>query len=482
MNRFEPDIIAINETWLPEGQEARAPVAPGYRLRNKPRPRHICGGRGGGVAFYFKRDIRVRFLNHPENNIEQMWLSIRVNGHRIIIGTAYRPQWLKIDTFIDALTESVSHFSNFKYMVLLGDFNVNMLDKSSIGFVKIDQFLRYLNLEQVVKDPTHTSVSSETLIDLVCTNCKIRDVTVDNITGSLGHSMVNISLNLKKTKVLPSFVTYRPMNKINIDQFNRDLIVLNWESVSKMSSVNSMVDKFNFLLLSLFDQHAPLVTTKFKHATPLPWITDVIKLMIQLRNKAHNKYRKSGSETHKNYYKELKKLVSKSIESEKRAYYNHFVNLNVNSGKKFWKNIKEKIITDSDKNECLSNKFKDPNLINNHFLDVPGPDSVPISNLSYFENFRYTSNSFFLRPVSENDVVRYINTVKSNCIGSDGITRDMILFTLPHTLPIITAIVNESILKGIVPNQWKIALITPISKVTQPNDLKDLRPINILPF
>ncbi|XP_059049710.1 MYCBP-associated protein-like [Achroia grisella] len=58
----------------------------------------------------------------------------------------------------------------------------------------------------------------------------------------------------------------------------------------------------------------------------------------------------------------------------------------------------------------------------------------------------------------------------------------MILFTLPHTLPIITAIVNESILKGIVPNQWKIALITPISKVTQPNDLKDLRPINILPF
>ncbi|RVE41579.1 hypothetical protein evm_013772 [Chilo suppressalis] len=32
MSRFEADIVAINETWLPAGQEARAPIVPGYRL------------------------------------------------------------------------------------------------------------------------------------------------------------------------------------------------------------------------------------------------------------------------------------------------------------------------------------------------------------------------------------------------------------------------------------------------------------------
>lgn len=44
-----PDILAINETWLREGEENRAPRLPGYRLKHIPRPSHIRGGRGGGV-------------------------------------------------------------------------------------------------------------------------------------------------------------------------------------------------------------------------------------------------------------------------------------------------------------------------------------------------------------------------------------------------------------------------------------------------
>lgn len=148
MNRFEPDIVTINETWLPAGQEARAPTVPGYRLRNTPRPQHMRGGRGGGVAFYVKQGMRVRYVKHPNGGIEQMWLSTIVNGYRVIVGTAYRPQWLNVDLFIDALTESVTFFSNYDHVVLLGDFNINLLDSSNNSVIKFNQFLSCMDLKQ----------------------------------------------------------------------------------------------------------------------------------------------------------------------------------------------------------------------------------------------------------------------------------------------------------------------------------------------
>ncbi|KAG7299985.1 hypothetical protein JYU34_017020, partial [Plutella xylostella] len=36
--RYDVDIMAINETWLREGEIDRAPVIPGYKLRHTPRP------------------------------------------------------------------------------------------------------------------------------------------------------------------------------------------------------------------------------------------------------------------------------------------------------------------------------------------------------------------------------------------------------------------------------------------------------------
>lgn len=486
VDRFGPDIIAINESWLPIGQEACAPAPLGYRLRITARPQHVLGGRGGGVAFYVKKDMRVRFLKHLVGigDVEQMWLSTQSNGYRLIVGTAYKPPWMNIDTFIDALTESIASFSGYDYLVLLGDFNVNMLEISDSKTEKINNFLEYLDLRQVVKDPTHYTNHSQTLLDIVCTNCNTRNVTVTNITGSLGHSMINFSLMLEKPKLLPRFIQFRSFKSIDLRKFNEDLLRLDWESVCELSSVEHMVNEFNSLLLALMDKHAPLIFKKIKQGHSLPWITDMIKFMMGLRNEAYNKYRNSKSEVHYEYYKDLKKLVKTSINNEKRAYYNHYINTNTDDSKVFWKNIKEKILVDPSKTECLPDCFNDPNKINNHFLTLHGPETVPISHLSYYEHHRFDYNctNFELSPVSENDIAKYIKSISSSAIGNDGICRDMVLLTLPRTLSVITEMVNKSIATGIVPIQWKMALVTPLPKVNDPSDLKDLRPISILPF
>lgn len=56
----------------------------------------------------------------------------------------------------------------------------------------------------------------------------------------------------------------------------------------------------------------------------------------------------------------------------------------------------------------------------------------------------------------------------------------MILLTLPYYLS-ITGMINRSIVTDIFPAGWKAALVKPIPKFNSPKELKDLRPISLLP-
>lgn len=202
---------------------------------------------------------------------------------------------------------------------------------------------------------------------------------------------------------------------------------------------------------------------------------------MNLRNEAHARFRKSKLESHKIYYKELKGVVNSALHSEKKAYFKQHINCNINNPRLLWKNLKQNVLPSYDKDPNLPVQFNDPDLINDHFLQLPGKNEVNISDLTYYEFQRYNSSTFKIKPVSETAVSKIINGLKSNAVGADDISLQMIIWTLPQTLNIITAIINASIESGTFPDAWKVAIIKPIPKTNNPADVKDLRPISILP-
>lgn len=476
-----PDIFAINETWLKAGEDARAPSVPGYRLRHLPRPRGLRKKGGGGVGFFIKNGIIVRSVQHPITHaeVEQMWVCLNINTSRIIIGTAYRAHWVDVDIFLDSMTDSITSFGLFDYLILLGDFNLNMLDHSKS--TKLKQFLDYFNLKNHVTKPTHFTTHSETLIDLVISDAPLSNVEVIHIPELGGHAMVLADLKIKKEKIAPKIVTYRPLKDINILNFNDIVNQIDWDSIANLNSVNDMVSSLSNLIVNLFDAFAPEKTITLR-GHQLPWLTSNVRYIMQLRNKAHTKFRLSHSEADKDEYKKLKSLVNCSIYSEKVAYFNDNINKNIGNGKKLWKNLKSTVLPDFNGCTELPDSFNDPNLINQSFLNIPGENNIDISHLTYFEYHRYCNGTFRLQPVHENEVAKIILRIKSNATGSDMISRDMILLTLPSTLKIITAIINSSIREGVFPSMWKSAIVRPIPKKSNPTDLKDLRPISILPY
>lgn len=473
------DILALNETWVKDGGEITAPKIPGYTLKLKGRSATVTGG---GVGYYVRKGLRVKVMEHPSSALEQLWLELSIAGIHIAIGTAYRPEDVNRGEAIDALTESVTAFSYCNHTFLLTDFNTDLMKPESYDAKRIESFLYQLGLSQLVREPTRITDTSRTLLDLVITDApnKVKNINVLHNSQISDHALVWLDFDVKKPQPVSKYIIYRPLKQMDREQFKKDLLSLPWLSILDLLTVDSMVYLFNDFITFLFDTHAPVRKIKIKDK-PKPWITNMVRFMMTLRDEALAKAHKSKKETDLNYYKDLKNLVVSTIRNEKIAYFKHFVNNNKNYPSLMWRHFKETSPFNVQGNDSIPSEINDPQKINKHFLNVPGNSSINQNLLNYYYNSMFTNSFFTLVPVTESEVGKIISSIKTSAKGHDGISIEMLEHTLSCTLPVITAIVNKSIMTQTYPESFKTALVRPIPKSSNIKDYKDLRPISVLP-
>ena len=76
-----------------------------------------------------------------------------------------------------------------------------------------------------------------------------------------------------------------------------------------------------------------------------------------------------------------------------------------------------------------------------------------------------------------------LKLLRNDCsTGYDNILVSFIKTIAEHIASPLTFIINNLIEESKLPYQWKIAFISPIPKVTNPTELKNYRPISILPI
>lgn len=304
MERQPVDILAVNETWLRQGEEGRAPVLPGYNLRHVPRPLQVRGGRGGGVGFYVKRGVCARTWTATRDprfdSVEQMWLTVGLYGKKIAVGTAYRPPWLNLELFLDAISLTLSTFGHCDHFILLGDFNVNILNTNEVNTKKMKNFLNCVGLTQLITSPTHFTENSQTLIDLVCTDLDARCIRIEPFKSINSHCYISCEFNIKKHKIKPQICTFRSLTNIDQENLRRDLEKIQWEYISAQKCVNDMVSVLNNYILMVFDVHAPLRSCVIR-TNSYPWITDTVKIMMRLRDSALTRFRCPMTESSKQY-------------------------------------------------------------------------------------------------------------------------------------------------------------------------------------
>ena len=156
-NAKRPAIFGISETWLESDVPDVEVAIPSYKLF-----RRDCKSRGGGVLVYVpERCKSKRRLDLEDDEIECVWVEVRLNKMTILLGNMYRPPNadLSVLSNFEAMMERVA--AECRDVVLMGDLNINLLAQSSQSS-RLLLITSENNLEQLTSEPTRITDHSQT--------------------------------------------------------------------------------------------------------------------------------------------------------------------------------------------------------------------------------------------------------------------------------------------------------------------------------
>ena len=154
------DILVFTETWLSPQISNDDILITNF---NRPYRKDRLGRQGGGVAIYTQVGISsVERTDLLYNDLEAVCIEITLQSHKILLCGYYRPPnfgnnyWDLIDNLTTTPISDV---------IIPCDFNCDMLGTSSAN--RINQLVSLYNLHQLIKEPTHYTEHSSSLIDII---------------------------------------------------------------------------------------------------------------------------------------------------------------------------------------------------------------------------------------------------------------------------------------------------------------------------
>nr|CAI5863097.1 unnamed protein product [Callosobruchus analis] len=469
------DVLGISESWLNANIPSCTVEIPGYKFFRQDRE-----GRGGGVAFYVKSHFSCRKI-HIEVSIEELeylFLEIKIGRFAMAIGVLYRPPRRSANQCIDTLDSILSCImSKYDNVAILGDINVDMMNTRNII---LDCFNSY-SFSQLITEPTRVTDQSATLIDPIFVSEPVSVISSGLINADMisDHHLVFCKLRVPKHTFKQKYITYRDFKNFDEEKFYADLLLMPWYNIIYLQSIDEKVAVFAEYIHLLFNKHAPTRTVRVSKPH-CPWLTDVVKMIMHLRDMALREFKLNRTEEKYNYYKKLRNLALASLRREKQAYLETLYSQKNQS--KFWKTLKRLNIQKCGETH-LPEHLKDANAINDHFISVYKQSLGETETIRFYSGNTFSDNQKFQFSMAHpNDIKKAILSIKSESIGTDNISLTMIKMCLPTLLPYITHIINSCLESGYFPKRWREAIVIPVPKNSSPSNFNDLRPISLLPL
>jgi len=187
-------------------------------------------------------------------------------------------------------------------------------------------------------------------------------------------------------------------------------------------------------------------------------------------------------------------MVTNSVRDAKRNYYSTCFERSRNDCKQTWRIIKQLINANVSKSSIKSIVFNDrvvvhdgeiADIFNQHFASVaqnindaiPPPIGDPVENI-----MAYPDNSFFIFPVTSDEILRIISKMKNSRYGIDSIPTFVFKRAAHLLVDSLTLLINKSFNHGVFPSCLKFAQVVPVHKGGPANCIDNYRPISILPM
>lgn len=491
-------IVALTETWLVDSNKDLFPLT-GYNSLHAVRNDR----RGGGVALFVRQDLMLKHrpdLDTFTLDLESVFVEITLpNSSNFVVGVMYRPPSGNIESFLGEMQNALNIIQRQgKKCYILGDFNIDMLP-ASVNSLTID-FLDLMHANTfiaLIDRVTRFDGHAATLLDQIFTNDLSASYESAVIVADISdhYPVLCVSDIICNKRPATRYCT-RNFSDVNKARFIDLIRSQNWDVVLTDSDAQSAYNALLSSVLRHYDVAFPVTEKTRSHRQSNPWMTPELKRTIKLKNSLYRRYKRRPTLFNEITYKNMRNRVRREIETVKRMYYQGLIEENKNHMKKLWQVLREltgvKLRSSSSTNcefivndEPTRNKKLIADSFNKYFVDV-GPSlaaKVPHSNLAP-EDYMHGnySQSIFLAPATQIEVLNCVLKLKSSSApGQDSLKSDIVKSVASELAAPLAHVINLCFETGIVPQQMKVALITPVHKGGDPSQFLNYRPISVLP-
>ena len=257
------------------------------------------------------------------------------------------------------------------------------------------------------------------------------------------------------------------MRPLNAQKFINEIQEIDWTNVSIETDAQLAYRKFHKILSEKYNKCFPLRKNKTIYHDRKPWLTSGLRESIKIKNKLYVSTKKGQNKEEKHlFYKRYRNKLNHLLRSVERKYYQDMLKEHRSNVKRCWQIIKMSI--NKNTNMSVTKRFLHNGKIiedgkeiadrfNNFFVNdgstlakaIPPVSKSPTEYIK--ENMM---NCFYIRPVTEIDIVNIISDFKDSAAGWDELKSSVIRGIKEFIRMPLRHICNLSFNTGVFP--WEL--------------------------
>ena len=499
------DILVINETRL---TDRVCDTHFKHRYYSFYRRDRGMDSSGGGIMVFVKKSLK-HFNVIIDYNIEMISLIIEpFLNYKIAVLACYRPPRTDNENLFFAGLESrlTQLDKTIKETFIIGDLNYDLSSVSALGVPnKLCDFTSANGFVNSIKEGTRYNPKKDysTLLDVIlCRNSSTCIASKAFPCPFSDHSLVTSVLNFRKSPNFRSLKSVRCLNTNSILSIQKSLSFILSKPLGLTSDVNLYWSLVKDVIASVLDSHAPFKLVPVKSINKAPWLDKELVHLSKKRNKIHRKALFTKNKEDWSSYKILRNKVASLFSLKKIFHFKNFISNSSTSSKKLWTKLNPFI--NPNKKSSLAPALILKNTSNNSSSDLSNVFcnffssilskftflSLPTC-LNYTDNL-FKSNSLlssFLNPnkfsIDRFEISEVVDSLKAldenSAAGAVNIDTKIFKHCADQLGPTLTELFNLCLIKSEIPNEWKIAYVTPVYKSKgDKSDLNSYRPISVI--
>lgn len=415
---------------------------------------------------------------------------------QFIVVCVYRPPLSNFDIFQIIIEYVLFKISlSRKKLLICGDFNVNILERSTIS-IRLLNLFKSFNLSHVFMEPTRVTDTSVTCIDNIFTDISPSSQSIISKLESdhLGQLM---TFEVLRKNIVKKQITFVPVTTDRVERMKQHLV----QALPFLSSDMSPSNMYNLFFTTFMKHYNAIFTSKSVVAGGAPvfseWATADLHKRRQALYALYEERRFNTSDEFKEHVKRYSKQFKIDCHVAKRNYLSQKIKNSSDIIKTTWKVINVETGRSrhaiSDLELKIDGKIIDSSLdvateFENFFTDIPVSTtkylkSSPSSAVALLkDNVPECSKDFYFEHVGTSDVVKAfksINVKKTSDLW--GVSVHAVKSLIEVIAPDLVVIFNNSVDRGEFPDLMKHSKITPLFKSGSTTDPTNFRPISVLP-